>query len=392
MRWKSSPISPSVGAPEVSGGRATADDTGPLTLLLETIEALSGARTLEAVAEVVRTSARKLSGADGVTFVLRDGAFCHYLDEDAITPLWKGRRFPIETCISGHAITSAQTIVIPDTRADDRVPHEAYDATFVRSLVMTPVRADSPLAAIGAYWDRPRQPTQREIEVLSLVARATATAIETVKLLGNLEAAIARRDALLQELDHRVKNSLAATLSIANQTLSTAESSEDFVARFTGRLMALSRAQDTLADRDWAGATLSETLDRGLRETAEFKAGRLSVEGPCAVLAPETAVSLTVALHELLDNARRHGALGAADGRVALTWSFADDRLALDWVEQGGPPVAAPARQGFGLRMLQLGLPRDLKGESEVIYGSEGLRYHLTAPLTGRITPVGSPA
>lgn len=374
------------------GGRATADDTGPLTLLLEAIEALSGARTLEAVAEVVRTSARKLSGADGVTFVLRDGAFCHYLDEDAITPLWKGRRFPIESCISGLAITGAQTIVIPDTRADDRVPHEVYDATFVRSLVMTPVRSDSPLAAIGAYWDRPRTPTQSEIEVLSLVARATATAIETLKLLDSLEAAIARRDALLQELDHRVKNSLAATLSIANQTLNTAESSEDFVARFTGRLMALSRAQDILADRDWAGATLSETLDKGLRETAEFKTGRLSVEGPCAELAPETAVSLTVALHELLDNARRHGALGSTDGRVALSWSFADDRLALDWVEQGGPPVAAPTRQGFGLRMLQLGLPRDLKGEAEVIYGSEGLRYHLTAPLTGRITPVGSPA
>lgn len=374
------------------GVPAPAVETAPLTLLLETFEALSGTRTMAEIAEVVRTSARKLSGADGVTFVLRDGDYCFYLDEDAIAPLWKGKRFPIETCVSGHAITQLKTLVIPDTRVDERVPQAAYERTFVRSLVMTPVRSQSPLAAIGAYWDRPRQPTEGEVEILSLVARATATAIETVQLLASLEAALARRDALLRELDHRVKNTMAATLAIARQTLAGAASPEDFVSGFSGRLMALSRAQNILAGRDWAGATLSEILDEALRSTPEAEAGRLTAEGPCAVLAPETAVSLSLALHELLDNARRHGAFSTEGGRVMLTWAFTDDALTLDWVERGGPPAAAPDRQGFGLKMITQGLPRDLKGSARIDYSEQGLHYHLTAPLTGRITPTGAAA
>jgi two-component sensor histidine kinase len=371
-----------MGAAQVMAGQT------PISVLVDAIEQLSGARTIEQVAEVVRGSARRMSGAHGVTFVLRDGDFCHYLDEDAIGPLWKGRRFPMETCISGWAMMNRETVVIPEIREDSRIPQDAYRPTFVRSLVMTPVRPSDPLAAIGAYWDHPRRPTDEEVENLAMMARATATAIENVTLLSSLEKSLARREALIRELDHRVKNTLAATLSIANQTLPAAASPQAFVEGFNGRLMALSRAHEILAHHDWDGATLGECLDRAIGSAPEMLEGRLRLSADGALLANETAVSLILALHELLDNARRHGALGSAKGRVDLSLAFEDDRFRLRWVESGGPPAAAPRRKGFGLRLAEAGLARDLGGKAEVRFGSEGLVYELTAPVSARIAPL----
>ncbi len=94
--------------------------------------------------------------ADGVTFVLRDGDMCHYVEEDAIGPLWKGQRFPLNTCISGWAMLNSKTVVLRDIYADDRIPHDAYRKTFVKSLVMVPVRTMAPVAALGAYCARTR--------------------------------------------------------------------------------------------------------------------------------------------------------------------------------------------------------------------------------------------
>ena len=104
----------------------------------------------EDVIAIVRASARAALGADGVTFVLREGELCHYVEEDGIGPLWKGRKFPMESCISGWVMLNNQTAAIPDIFADPRVPHDAYRPTFVKSLMMTPVRAGSIVAALGA--------------------------------------------------------------------------------------------------------------------------------------------------------------------------------------------------------------------------------------------------
>src|SRR5690349_22563060 len=113
------------------------------------VQELSLVRSLPAIQEVVRRAAREIAGADGATFVLRDGDKCHYADEDAISPLWKGSRFPLEACISGWSMINRKPAVIPDIYADDRVPHEAYRPTFVRSLVMVPIRRRQPVGAIG---------------------------------------------------------------------------------------------------------------------------------------------------------------------------------------------------------------------------------------------------
>jgi two-component sensor histidine kinase len=283
-----------------------------------------------------------------------------------------------------------ETVIIRETREDPRIPQDAYRPTFVRSLVMTPVRAENPLGAIGAYWSHPRDPTPEEVESLSVMARATATAIENVGLLASLESALSRREALIRELDHRVKNTLAATLSIANQTLPGAATPGAFVDGFNGRVMALSRAHELLADRDWEGGELGAVLTALLADDDAFRAGRIRPSGPAAWMATETTVSVVLALHELLDNARRHGALSAIAGTVDICWSFGEGGLgdfALVWSERNGPPTSPPGRRGFGLRVAELGLARDLGGKVRVDFEPAGLTYSLTAPRSHRIAP-----
>jgi GAF domain-containing protein len=148
--------------------------------LLRVAEAkLEHTRALEDAIAVVRQSARAICSADGVTFVLRDADKCHYIDEDAIAPLWKGQRFPIETCISGWAMLNGKTAVIEDIYADARIPHEAYRKTFVKSLVMVPVRTDGPVAAIGAYWADMRSFKIQEIAVIEALADMVGNALRT---------------------------------------------------------------------------------------------------------------------------------------------------------------------------------------------------------------------
>ena len=180
--------------------------------LVGAIQRLSLARTFGEVQEIVRTTARSICHADGATFVLRDGDRCFYLDEDAISPLWKGQRFPLETCISGWAMLNRTPAAIRDIYADDRIPHEAYRPTFVKSLVMVPIRRIEPIGAIGNYWAQEHQPTDTEIELLSALADSTAVAMENVRVWGELEDHVADRTARLQaalELNERVLGTLA---------------------------------------------------------------------------------------------------------------------------------------------------------------------------------------
>ena len=154
---------------------------------------LSMTRGEDEVIGAVRDTARRLIGADGVTFVLRDGDRCRYVDEDAISPLWKGQSFPAETCISGWAMANRQTVVIEDIYADDRIPHAAYRPTFVRSLAMVPVRPEDPVAAIGAYWSVRVVPPPAAIATMERIANGAAIALANVALYNELRAA--REDA-----------------------------------------------------------------------------------------------------------------------------------------------------------------------------------------------------
>lgn len=155
--------------------------------LVDAVQELSLARTVDAVAKIVRSAARELTGADGATFVLREGDKCSYVDEDAIGPLWKGQRFPLTACISGWAMLNRQPAVIPDIYVDPRIPVDAYRPTFVKSLVMVPIRTAAPIGSIGNYWAQPHQATSEEVELLQALANTTAVALENVQVYSELE-------------------------------------------------------------------------------------------------------------------------------------------------------------------------------------------------------------
>lgn len=165
--------------------------------LVVAIQELSLARDLDAVMHIVRTVARELTGADGATFVLREGDFCFYADEDAISPLWKGSRFPIQTCISGWAMINRKAAVIEDIYADERIPADAYRPTFVKSLAMVPIRTIDPIGAIGNYWADRRLPTEEEVTWLQSLADITAVTLENVQVYAELEQRVKDRTAQL---------------------------------------------------------------------------------------------------------------------------------------------------------------------------------------------------
>ena len=131
--------------------------------LSQVFQRLSRAKGTQAVLSALRDAAREHTGADGVTVVLREAGLCHYVDESAIEPLWRGQRFPLEACISGWAMLNRTTAVIPDIYADPRIPHAAYRPTFVKSLVMVPIRSMDPIGAIGNYWADEHHATDGEV-------------------------------------------------------------------------------------------------------------------------------------------------------------------------------------------------------------------------------------
>lgn len=154
--------------------------------LVGVVQDLSQARCVDSVAAIVRNAARRLTGADGATFVLRDKDQCYYADEDAIAPLWKGKRFPMSACVSGWVMNNARSVIIEDVYSDARVPTEAYRPTFVRSMAMVPIRRNAPIGAIGNYWASQRLASEPELAILQALADATSVALENVELDGQL--------------------------------------------------------------------------------------------------------------------------------------------------------------------------------------------------------------
>lgn len=197
-----------------------------------------------------------------------------------------------------------------------------------------------------------------------------------------------RQRLLLDELNHRVKNTLSTVQSIAAQTFRKAADTQTAKASFEGRLVALSNAHNLLSDRKWANADLETVVNQ---ELAPFGGNRRTVHGPAVVLNSKAAIALAMVIHELTANAARHGALSVAEGQVSVTWTimFEQDEgyLALDWVETGGPPTQPPTREGFGARMINRAITGELAGAFHSDYTNDGFSCRIRAPLDAATRP-----
>ncbi len=192
-----------------------------------------------------------------------------------------------------------------------------------------------------------------------------------------LETSERRQKLLINELNHRVKNTLATLQSIATLTARKATSVEEFSSLFQARLMALSDTHNLLTASGWEQATLTDLLTKELRPYAPEQ---FRLTGPDLLFDAPHALAMGMIVHELATNAAKHGALSTPDGCVSVSWSApdADGRTSLDWVETGGPAVVTPTRTGFGSRLIATSLKGDLSGSAALDYAPTGLRANLT--------------
>jgi PAS domain S-box-containing protein len=190
---------------------------------------------------------------------------------------------------------------------------------------------------------------------------------------------------LINELNHRVKNTLATVQSMANLTLRNSANLNEAQSRFEARLIALAGAHDALTRENWEGASLTHIVVQGIAPYRSPERERFSIAGPDIIVPPKYALALAMALHELCTNAVKYGALSNAEGRVEVTWTVAEGKdgreLHLRWQERDGPPVMPPTRRGFGSRLIEQGLARDLAGEVETDYAVTGLVCVIKASL-----------
>ncbi len=189
------------------------------------------------------------------------------------------------------------------------------------------------------------------------------------------------RKVLLDELNHRVKNTLATVNAIASQTLRGSDVSQAARAAFEGRLMALAGAHDLLIAEHWTSARLMDIVDRALAPHVDRQSGRIEVVGPDALLDAKAALALTMCLHELATNASKYGALSNQQGRVSVRWRVDDGQLVLRWEESGGPVVSPPTRRGFGTRLIERVLGSDLNGRASIAFEPSGVICEISAAI-----------
>ena len=266
---------------------------------------------------------------------------------------------------------------------------DSYLAAGVSAFLNVPVIETGRLVAILFIQDTvPRRWSAEEGAFVRGVADRAWAAVERAR-------AERRRSLLVAELNHRVKNTLAVVQSIAAQTARGAADLPSFSAAFQARLIALAHAHDLLTREHWEGATLDAVVRAALDPLA-LNAARVDLSGCAAdvILPPAAALALTMAVHELATNARKHGALSVPRGCVSITCCTGDPNDAvpvMQWVERGGPPVEGPPlRRGFGLRLLNRGLAAEAGIGADMDFAPEGVRCTLrlpplrvTSPTTG---------
>jgi two-component sensor histidine kinase len=221
------------------------------------------------------------------------------------------------------------------------------------------------------------------IQELDGVAKGLAEASDILKQRDQVQ------ESLINELNHRVKNTLATIQSIARQTRRRASSLDEFGQAFEGRLMALAKSHDTLTRSGWAGGDLQNIVLESCRPFSD--PSRLVLNGPQVEIPNRVVVGIGMVLHELATNAAKYGAFAASNGTVRIEWRLEPGEphgnLRLRWKERDGPPVVPINKKGFGSTLIVSIVESDLSGKAEMVFEPDGLRFDLAIPLLSELEP-----
>lgn len=262
------------------------------------------------------------------------------------------------------------------------LPHEEYPMAIA-------LKERRPLAEAEAIAERP---DGRHVPFLAYptplfdAAGDLTGAVNMLVDISERKRASEAQNLLINELNHRVKNTLATVQSLACQSVKSAKSPTEFVEKFSGRLQSLAHAHTILTDKTWCGAELSD-LVRGQLIPDDIDAERIAISGPSLTLPAQPALHLALMLHELGMNARRYGALSVPNGHLAVTWGVEgqeSSELVLHWQESGGPPVIEAASRGFGLKLIERSL-LSYGGQAAMSFAAEGMSCNIRLPIAGQV-------
>ena len=301
---------------------------------------------------------------------------------------WRGLSEAYRQAAAGHSPWQ------PHDRDPDPIFIEDIDKAEIGSAIKDAIKKEGiaalafiPLVENGkvigkfmTYYERPHFYPKDEADLAMNIAHQLGFSIERKRAEMERRAAERRQKLLINELNHRVKNTLATIQSLATQTLRGAGVAQEIRASLDSRLAALARSHDILTQEQWERARLREVVERSLEPFAsdETATARFIIEGDDVLLSPKTALSLGMALHELATNAAKYGALSIPAGKVFIRWTMEPNStkqvVKLVWHERNGPLVVTPKRRGFGTRLIERALAYDLRGKVKLDFAPDGLR------------------
>jgi len=321
-----------------------------------------------------------------------DGAFIILADDntdlrDYVRRLLEHEGYRVEAVADGEAALAAVRRRRPDLIVSDVMMPRLDGFGLLRALRQDEALRELPIVLLSARAGEDARVEGLDAGADDYVSKPFSARELLARVRANLQSARVRKQAerhrelLVNELNHRVKNTLTAVQSLAMQTLRNAPNLDDGRRAFDARLIALSKAHDILVRENWEAAGLREIVAEALAAHGGAAERRLQFDGPDIRLRPKVAVALSMALHELATNAAKYGALSNQAGHVAIAWTIAQPSFQLRWTEAGGPPVVAPNRRGFGSRLIEQGLSHEFGGQVELAFETSGVICTIRALL-----------
>jgi two-component sensor histidine kinase len=313
------------------------------------------------------------------------------------------RELPVEVSICAKAILQGSLFIIADTAQDSCFasnplvtgpPHVRF---YAGALLVTP--QSLPIGTLCVLDSQPRELNEQQRAALTTLAAQVMAQLELRRMIADRDEAVAasrraeqRQSLLVRELHHRVRNALATVQALLGASARSGGSVDEFYRAFSGRIASLARTQTMLTEDYWQTAPFRAILEHELRPFMEVDRTRFVLKGPSVELAADLAVPVGMAVHELLQNARAHGALSVATGWVEVTWDVRQAKAGrifrLEWMEHDGPVLRKPQRSGFGLTLLERALPVQAKAQTKLSYDPNGLRFEMEAPwVEQRLVP-----